>query len=765
MKLKKIINFGTIFATMSLVSTPVVSFAETADEILNIKNNINETKDNTLAPESENNTVNTTVPSNSEVENSQDSSVLPDEKIASPEEKISEKSIGIPNVEFNNDVPTSYIPSSTGISFTWNLNTIKDTQEIKQGDKIVLNISGEGLDYSTIRFASGGSSDPYFDLVIDEKNGQILLVAKQDVNFNGNISVSITGRPTGVEGPLDFPFTSSYISSEITSELLAENMVLHVKNSGGSWAIVGTPVTPGVNWNALEADGHGLYQPNNNGTGLPGKFYYTQNAQNWFAGIFNGKYNNISGSGPYIFTVESNYPIDTDSLKISGGKIGEMHDASTEYSTQWSDDNKVLSIVFNELTSSGSMGSAIAADFYVLTNTINDTVSIKTSAVDANGVSIGTGSNGVGTYYPTNSGSFLPFITAKDATVYTTDAPIDLLGLAEAYDQIDGDITDNIKIINNGGFDQSKPGEYKINYQVINSKGESAEYTNLVTVKENKSSIKGHDSTIYVGEKWTASDNFDSALDKDGNEVDFSKITVSGEVDTTKPGEYPITYSYEGISTTITVTVKENKSSIKGHDSTIYVGEKWTASDNFDSALDKDGNEIDFSKITVSGEVDTTKPGEYPITYSYEGISTAITVTVKENKSSIKGHDSTIYVGEKWTASDNFDSALDKDGNEIDFSKITVSGEVDTTKPGEYPITYSYEGISTTITVTVKENKSSIKGHDSTIYVGEKWTASDNFDSALDKDGNEIDFSKITVSGEVDTTKPGEYPITYSYEG
>ncbi|RBR45834.1 hypothetical protein EA76_00335 [Enterococcus faecalis] len=234
----------------------------------------------------------------------------------------------------------------------------------------------------------------------------------------------------------------------------------------------------------------------------------------------------------------------------------------------------MLSIVFNELTSSGSMGSAIAADFYVLTNTINDTVSIKTSAVDANGVSIGTGSNGVGTYYPTNSGSFLPFITAKDATVYTTDAPIDLLGLAEAYDQIDGDITDNIKIINNGGFDQSKPGEYKINYQVINSKGESAEYTNLVTVKENKSSIKGHDSTIYVGEKWTASDNFDSALDKDGNEIDFSKITVSGEVDTTKPGEYPITYSYEGISTTITVTVKEKKHDNESIIIVQYVDEK-----------------------------------------------------------------------------------------------------------------------------------------------------------------------------------------------
>lgn len=84
-----------------------------------------------------------------------------------------------PQVDFSNDVPPSYISSATGISFTWNLKTIKDQNEIAAGDKIVLSISGEGLDYSTVTFSSGGSSDPYFDLILDEENGQIILVAKQ----------------------------------------------------------------------------------------------------------------------------------------------------------------------------------------------------------------------------------------------------------------------------------------------------------------------------------------------------------------------------------------------------------------------------------------------------------------------------------------------------------------------------------------------------------------------------------------------------------
>lgn len=47
-----------------------------------------------------------------------------------------------PLVDFENDVPTSYISSSTGISFNWNLETKAGQKEVRAGDKIVLSISG-----------------------------------------------------------------------------------------------------------------------------------------------------------------------------------------------------------------------------------------------------------------------------------------------------------------------------------------------------------------------------------------------------------------------------------------------------------------------------------------------------------------------------------------------------------------------------------------------------------------------------------------------
>ncbi|EBF5197894.1 cell surface protein [Listeria monocytogenes] len=68
--------------------------------------------------------------------------------------------------------------------------------------------------------------------------------------------------------------------------------------------------------------------------------------------------------------------------------------------------------------------------------------------------------------------------------------------------------------------------------------------------------IKAHDSTIYVGDKWSAEDNFDSAVNSVGAAVSFDDVEVEGTVDTTKAGVYPVTYSFAGESVTINVTVK-----------------------------------------------------------------------------------------------------------------------------------------------------------------------------------------------------------------
>ncbi|WP_157455701.1 bacterial Ig-like domain-containing protein [Carnobacterium maltaromaticum] len=149
---------------------------------------------------------------------------------------------------------------------------------------------------------------------------------------------------------------------------------------------------------------------------------------------------------------------------------------------------------------------------------------------------------------------------------------------------------------------------------------------------ERVETIIADNSTIYVGDKWNAEDNFVSATDKAGNPVVFDPAMVSGSVDTTKAGEYPITYTNGVVKKEIIVTVKKNKTSIDAKNSSMYVGDKWNAEDNFVSATDKAGNAVVFDPAMVSGSVDTTKAGEYPITYTNGVVKKEIIVTVKENK-------------------------------------------------------------------------------------------------------------------------------------
>ena len=226
-------------------------------------------------------------------------------------------------------------------------------------------------------------------------------------------------------------------------------------------------------------------------------------------------------------------------------------------------------------------------------------------------------------------------------------------------------------------------------------------------IVDKQAAVNVHDSNLYVGDTWKAEDNFDSALDNVGNTVALSQITIdSSKVDTTKAGTYNVTYTYDGVTSTAKVTVKDRQTAVNVHDSNLYVGDSWKAQDNFDSALDKDGNAIDFSKVTVDdSKVDTTKSGAYDVTYSYDGVTSTAKVTVKDKQTAVNVHDSNLYVGDTWKSEDNFDSALDKDGNPIDFSKVTVDdSKVDTTKAGTYDVTYTYDGVTSTAKITVEVN-------------------------------------------------------------
>ncbi|WP_249686347.1 bacterial Ig-like domain-containing protein [Enterococcus casseliflavus] len=353
-------------------------------------------------------------------------------------------------------------------------------------------------------------------------------------------------------------------------------------------------------------------------------------------------------------------------------------------------------------------------------------------------------------------------IQVHDSTIYTGDSWQEEDNFDSALDK-DGNPVAFQDITVEGSVDTNTPGTYQVNYRY-----DGVTSTATITVKANQTAVNVHDSTIYVGDTWHAEDNFDSALDKDGNPVAFQDVTVEGSVDANSPGTYQVNYRYDGVTSTATITVKANQTAVNVHDSTIYVGDNWEAKDNFDSALDKDGNSVDFQDLTVdASQADTSKAGTFEVTYTYDGVTSKAIVTVKEKQTAVNVHDSTIYVGDNWEAKDNFDSALDKDGNSVDFQDLIVdASQADTSKAGTFEVTYTYDGVTSTATITVKEKMTAVNVHDSTIYVGETWEAKDNFDSALDKDGNSIDFQDLTVdAGKADTSKAGTFEVTYTYDG
>ncbi|EJF1939396.1 fibrinogen-binding MSCRAMM adhesin Fss2 [Enterococcus faecalis] len=347
-------------------------------------------------------------------------------------------------------------------------------------------------------------------------------------------------------------------------------------------------------------------------------------------------------------------------------------------------------------------------------------------------------------------------LQVKDTTIYVGDSWKPEENFVSATDKTGQDVPFE-KITVSGQVDNTKAGVYPIVYSY-----EGKEETAHVTVKPDQSKLEVKDSTIYVGDKWKPEDNFVSATDKTGQDVPFEKIDVQGTVNVDKIGDYEIVYKNGTKEAKAIVHVRDD-SQLEVKDSTIYVGDKWKPEDNFVSATDKTGQDVPFEKIDVQGTVNVDKIGDYEIVYK-NGTKEAKAIVHVRDDSRLQVKDTTIYVGDSWKPEENFVSATDKTGQDVPFEKITVSGQVDNTKAGVYPIVYSYEGKEETAHVTVKPDQSKLEVKDTTIYVGDSWKPEDNFVSATDRDGHAISFDKVQVKGEVDTKKTGEYQISYTTE-
>ncbi|MDC0815745.1 bacterial Ig-like domain-containing protein [Lactococcus petauri] len=328
--------------------------------------------------------------------------------------------------------------------------------------------------------------------------------------------------------------------------------------------------------------------------------------------------------------------------------------------------------------------------------------------------------------------------------------------------------------------------------------------------EKNNETLEVKDSLIYVGDNWKAEDNFVSATDKEGNTLSVSDVVIEGIVDTDNVGEYDITYKNGSLSKVAKVTVKKRKVTTRPDIivGTVYentqlntnfygylgnIGTSFPERDTypeFHTGSNREGFIVPNNLVTTYTLKNNTKFVELPtitlpqlfksgslgnedilldegiVSYSLDGIN--FTTNPPMNPEEIKAirfewfkggvvtYPKGRFIPEKITGKVVIDLS-EVSGNEVVVMENNSTGT---------SVNGTIDSKITNYVVQTKENKTAINAHDSSIYVGDTWKAEDNFDSAVDKDGNKVDFKDITVDdSKVDTSKAGIYEVKYSYGG
>jgi len=242
--------------------------------------------------------------------------------------------------------------------------------------------------------------------------------------------------------------------------------------------------------------------------------------------------------------------------------------------------------------------------------------------------------------------------------------------------------------------------------------------------------------------------------------------TTTGLVNSATAGDYTLTYGAESCSNTATRTVTVQAAAI-GACNYILNGDNpltMTVGSDYQelgvSITDANNQSVTG---TVVGTIDKNTVGNYTLTYQSDSCTNTTTRTVNvvpaDCAYTLKGADPLLI--------DKGDALLDpgviaKDINNQEVTS-TVSGTVDTSVLGSYTLTYQGQGCANTVTrgveVKLQTCAYSLNG-DSPLEVIVNGTYTDPGAEIKDKSGNVLEAS-ATGTGSVDTTKVGEYVVSY----
>jgi hypothetical protein len=340
---------------------------------------------------------------------------------------------------------------------------------------------------------------------------------------------------------------------------------------------------------------------------------------------------------------------------------------------------------------------------------------------------------------------------------------------AEALDERAGSVP--ITVIADE-VDASVPGSYQVVYEAEDGAGNVGQTTLHVTVEDPTPPLimmAGNSAMLLeCGEEFVEPGA--TAMDACAGAV---HVGMNGSVDTSTPGVYPITYtagdgSGNVATATRLVTVEDTilpEITLSG-DAHLRLSCGATYVEPDASAMDTCAGVVN---VVMSGSVDTSTPGVYPITYTAGdgsgNVGTATRLVTVEDTISPE----ITLAGDAYVRLSCGDIYVELGASAMDTCAgvvyVVISGSVDTSMPGEYTITYTagdgYGNVATaTRLVTVEDNISPEITLAGDAYVrllcGDMYLEAGA--SALDTCAGDVD---VVMSGSVDTSVPGEYPLTY----
>lgn len=151
-----------------------------------------------------------------------------------------------------------------------------------------------------------------------------------------------------------------------------------------------------------------------------------------------------------------------------------------------------------------------------------------------------------------------PRFALSQPLIYPEGGPVMVLDKLSAADSAGKDISDNISIVSQN-IDIYTAGRYSLTAQVSNSQGDIESVTLPVIISSAKKQlVELKEYLVYLdqGANFNSGSYVASVKDSAGAAYDLSHLSVEGQVDTSVPGTYYVSYSFQTCTVILTVVVR-----------------------------------------------------------------------------------------------------------------------------------------------------------------------------------------------------------------